>query len=377
MKRILFDCNALVPSIIKGRQTGIGRTTLELIEAFEKIENFPFDLILFSQNLKGIGPKEITSKFRTKHFFFPHRLNFNKFIGSFPIKEALAPYDLMHIPHNFEYVYNPKKTIITLHDALFMKINEKAFNHLKMRQRVPQLARDCKGIITCSEASKKDIVETMQIDPQKIDVVYWGIKHEVFYPIKNTDLIKDVLSQKFALKESYFLSVSCNTERKNTHLLVDAYLELCKNSPLNDLVLVWGNPPEFIVEKVLRSGYASRIHFITSITDEELAFLYNGATAMIFPSSYEGFGLPVLEAMACGCPVVIGDNSSLPEVGGTAPIYLKNLTSTGILEVLENIENNNYNLTAIIEEGINQASKFNWRKTAERQISIYREYLEN
>ncbi|MGM0934481.1 MAG: glycosyltransferase family 4 protein [Bacteroidota bacterium] len=377
MKKLLIDINSVVPLYSLGKTNGIGRTTKELVEALDKLEkDLPFKLILYSQNMKGIGGRNLDISFPTKHFYLPHRKPLNKFFKKFPLKEKFASYDLMHIPHNFEYVFNPQKTIVTLHDAFFMKINEKAFNHLKMRNTVPELIQNCKGVITCSEASKKDIVETMQIDPRKIDVIYWGIKHQVFFPRKNKELVKDEINNKFHLKKPFFFSVSCNAERKNTHLLVDAYLELCKHCPKNDLVLVWGNPPATLVTKIQGSGYASRIHFVTRIDDEALALLYNGATALVFPSAYEGFGLPVLESMACGCPVVIGDNSSLPEVGGSAAIYLKSLTVPGILETLENMENNSYNLPLLIKKGIKQASRFTWQKTAAIHNDIYQKYLE-
>jgi glycosyltransferase involved in cell wall biosynthesis len=376
MKRILLDINSIVPYLVSGKTNGVGRTTLELVEALSVLKDkMPFDISLYSQNMKGIGGKQLNGPFHARHFYIPNRELYNKILGAFPIKESLAPYDLMHIPHNFGYVYSPEKTIVTLHDALFMKLQEKAFNHELMRKQVPPLMNKCKGIITCSEASKKDIVETMQIDPEKIDVVYWGVKHELFYPLKDKEKAKKEIEKKFAIAKSYFFSVSCNAERKNTHKLVAAYLKLCKQQPVNDLVLVWPNPPEFVIEMIEKSGFKNSIHLLSNINDIELVLLYNGATAMVFPSSYEGFGLPILEAMACGCPVVTCTNSSLKEVGGDAAIYLKTTETEEICSVLEQCENNDFDFKEISKKGLEQASKFKWKNTALKYFSIYNKHL--
>ncbi|WP_158837710.1 glycosyltransferase family 4 protein [Polaribacter sp. L3A8] len=377
MKKILIDINSVVPYLLTGKTTGVGRTTLELIDSFSKmIEQLPFQIILYSQNMKGVGAKHFVDFYKTKHLYLPHRESINKIMAKLPIKESFSKYDLMHIPHNFAHIYKPEKAIITLHDALFMRIQEKAYNHNQMVQDVPPLMQQCKGIITCSKASKKDIIETMQIEPSKIDVVYWGVKHNVFYKLPNNELLKRRIKAVVKTESPYFLSVSCNAERKNTHKLVEAYIQLSKQLPINDLVLLWGNPPDFVLEMIDKSKCKERIHFISNITDTELCLVYNGATALVFPSSYEGFGLPVLEAMACGCAVVTCNNSSLKEVGGNAALYLKYSETEDIFEKLEQFENKNFDLDKIKEQGFLQASKFNWTDTALKYISIYNKHLD-
>jgi glycosyltransferase involved in cell wall biosynthesis len=377
MKKILIDINSVVPYLMTGKTTGVGRTTLELIDSFSKLEeNLPFEFILYSQNMKGVGAKHFVDLYKTKHLYLPHREFINKIIGKLPVKENFSKYDLMHIPHNYAHTYKPEKAIITLHDALFMKIQEKAYNHNQMVQDVPPLMQKCKGIITCSEASKRDIVETMQINPSKIDVVYWGVKHDVFYKLEESELLRKKIKKIVKTEAPYFLSVSCNAERKNTHKLVEAYIHLSKQLPINDLVLLWGNPPEVVLEMIEKSNCKERIHFISNITDTELSLVYNGATALVFPSSYEGFGLPILEAMACGCPAVTCNNSSLKEVGGNGAIYLKSSEAEDICKVLEQFENNYFDLNDFINKGLLQASKFIWRDTALKYVSIYNKHLE-
>ena len=377
MKKLLIDVNSIVPYYVSGKVTGIGRTTLELIQALAKMEDLPFEIILYSQNMKGIGGRNTDLSFKNKHLYIPHREKYDKLVGKFPIKECFTNYDIMHIPNNFEYVYRPEKCIVTLHDALFMHIQEKAFAHEKMKVIVPPFIRKCKRVITCSEYSKKDIVETMQVDPQKVSVIYWGVKHDVFFPIPvSMERLKNELS--LPLKGSgYFLSVSCSAERKRTNVLVDSYLEYSEQrNILNDLVLLWNNPPQELKKKVEERGLMNRVHFLTNVSDVDLALLYNGATALFFPSAYEGFGLPVLESMACGTLPVICGNSSLSEVGGDAAIYLEERrlkeSIRDVMKQLEDVEMlDNYR-----QKCIDQADKFSWDETAKQYIRLYKQMLD-
>ena len=376
MKRLVIDVNSIVPYYVAGKVTGIGRTTLELIQALAKIPELPFEVILYSQNMKGVGGHTIDTPFKSVHLYLPHREKINQILAKFPIKEWLTGYDLMHITHNFEYVHRPDKCVVTLHDALFMKMQESAFEHEKMKQIVPPFIHQCKHIITCSEASKRDIVETMGVNPEKITVIYWGVKHDIFFPQKDKLSVRDKLQSKFKLSNPYFLSVSCNAERKRTDVLVRSYIALSNKQPLShDLVLVWGNPPISLLEEVKNSCVANRIHFLKNISDEDLALLYNGANAMFFPSSYEGFGLPILEAMACGTPVVTCRNSSLDEIAGEAAIYLEEPISNSLCNVMRQFDQHELDLNSMIEKGLKRAALFNWGDTSCSYVDLYKKLL--
>lgn len=375
-KRLLIDINSIVPYYVSGRLNGIGRTTLELIQALSKVPDLPFEIVLYSQNMKGIGGRNTGLPFKNKHLYLPHREKIDRLLARFPVREWFTGYDLMHIPHNFEYVYRPDRCVVTLHDALFMKMQESAFEHEKMKQIVPPFMHQCKHIITCSEASKRDIVETMGIQPEKITVIYWGVKHDIFFPQKDKLSVRDKLQSKFKLSNPYFLSVSCNAERKRTDVLVRSYITLSNKQPLShDLVLVWGNPPISLLEEVKNSRVTNRIHFLKNISDEDLALLYNGADAMFFPSSYEGFGLPLLEAMACGTPVVTCHNSSLGEIAGDAALYLDEPVLNSLMEVIMKFEQHKLEPDSMIEKGLERAALFNWEKTAKDTIQVYSKML--
>lgn len=376
MKKLLIDVDSIVPYYVFGKVNGIGRTTLELIQALSKIGALPFETELYSQNMKGIGGRNTGLPFKNRHLYLPHRENVDRLLARFPVREWLTGYDLMHIPHNFEYVHRPDKCVVTLHDALFMKIQETAFDHGKMRRLVPPFMHQCRHIITCSEASKRDIVETMGIAPEKITVIYWGVKHDIFYPQNDKLAVKESINTKFKLSAPYFLSVSCNAERKRTDVLVRSYLALSRQQQLqHDLVLVWGNPPQSLMDEIQQSGFSRRIHFLKNISDADLSLLYNGAKALFFPSSYEGFGLPILEAMACGTPVVTSNNSSLGEIASDAAIYLSEPVFESLIDAMERLEKDMIEVDSLIKKGLNRASDFTWTKTAHATVQVYSNFL--
>ena len=376
MKRLLIDINSVVPYYISGKVSGIGRTTLELIQALAEEKDLPFEIMLYSQNIKGIGGKNTGLPFSCRHLYMRNNGTWNRIIARFPIREWLTRYDIMHIPSNHEYVYRPEKCIFTLHDALFMKMQEAQFGHVKMKQIVPPLMRQCKHIITCSESSKRDIVETMHINPDKITVIYWGVKHDVFFPRNDKTVIQRILTDRFQISRPYFLSVSCGAERKRTDVLLRSYIEFCKQAGVrHDLVLVWSNPPKEISNTVKDCGFSNHIHLLNAVTDEELALLYNGATALFFPSSYEGFGLPVLEAMACGTPVATCRNSSLSEIADDAAIYLEEPVEESMTRVMKRIISNEYPFEELKLKGTNRAAMFRWSKCAKQTIEVYQQCL--
>lgn len=376
MKKVLIDVNSAIPYFSLGIQSGIGRTTMELLNTMAQVPELPFDVILYSQNLRGISGRNLHLPFKNRHIFLRHTPLWDNFVKRLRIRECATKYDLMHIPHNYELVRHPERCIVTLHDALFMKSEKPTDEQRQMQILVPSFAQQCKHIITCSESSKRDIIETMNIPSDKITVIYWGIRHDVLRPISNKAEVRSRLEKQFQIGHPYFFTLSCNAKRKRADVLVRSYISYCEKNPCPyDLVLIWDNPPTELIAEVKRSTASNKIHFLKSVTDEELALLYNGATALFFPSQYEGFGLPIIEAMACGTPVVTCRNSSLCEIAGEDAIYLEEPVNESIPKVIDGFVKGVYPLNEFISKGLKRASEFTWKKCAEQTIEVYKRCL--
>lgn len=373
MKNILIDINSIVHGLVTGTISGIGRTTLELVKALNKIPDIPFDITLYSQNMKGLGGKDLTSNFKTKHFYLPNRKRINQVLSYIPLKELSTGYDLMHIPHNFEYVFAPQKTILTIHDALFFAYPDNFLGHDFARQQYPKLAQQSRAIVTCSHASKSDIVKYMGVKEELVDVVHWGVDHHVFYP---QDPVKSAATiALLRIDFPFFLMVSCDIGRKNTVGLIRAFKKFIGNKREHRLVLVWGNMPEYLQNEYSAEIKNGQLVILKNISDQVLAALYNQASVTFFPSKYEGFGLPILESLACGTPVITCRNSSLPEVGGEAAIYVDSDKEEEMTDWMGVFEKGQHSKEDYLVASIHQASQFTWEKAARKYIGFYSKHL--
>jgi glycosyltransferase involved in cell wall biosynthesis len=188
--------------------------------------------------------------------------------------------------------------------------------------------------------------------------------------------LEDQIFVNEKIKESgiirpYFMMVSCDLGRKNTISLLKAYRQFIRNNRLHDLVLIWSNPPKGILSEFYKEIEKGKIHIFDFVDDDKLRLLYNGATATFFPSKYEGFGLPVLESMACGTPVVTSRKSSLSEVGGDTAFYSSPEDMDQLEDYMNKFENGLFDKKQLVKGCIKHADKFSWSETAERYIRLY------
>ena len=364
MKKVVIDINSVLPLYSRGWISGIGRTTKELVEQLGRIDDLPFELLLYSQNTKGISGRKMGLDFSCHHICLPHKQLVNKIISKTPLREIATRYDLLHIPHNFEWVRHPERTVVTIHDAMYFACPDEVFDHDYAQRVYPILAKRCRAIITCSESSKRDIMKYMDINDDKIFVCPWGYRKDIFHPNKGKKT-----------GYPYFLCVSCSTGRKNTMSIVKAYEQLVKQKPMHELVLVWPNTPQEVLEYCNQGHLRNHIYITTDVDDERLSVLYNEATALFFPSRYEGFGLPVLEAMACGTPVITCRNSSLTEVGGDAALYVDPDDIPTMYSYMEQFEQGTLKKSDLSERCIEQASHFSWERCASQTVEVYKQCL--
>lgn len=226
----------------------------------------------------------------------------------------------------------------------------------------------CKFITTVSDFSKARIIAKLKCSRSKIFVIRSAVDRK-FMQVEPLSDDVDTIKKKYKLPENYFLSLSTLEPRKNLRLLIEAYQKLVVESDC-DIPLVLAGRKGWKIDQLLEGineQVKSQIHFTGFVDDEDLPAIYRGANFFVFPSKYEGFGLPPLEAMACGVPVLSSDAASMPEVLGDAAMYFKSEDVNSLSEKLQE-------MMAITEEmrvqrmehGLEQAKKFTWEKSAEK-----------
>ncbi|KKU88581.1 MAG: Glycosyl transferase group 1 [Candidatus Gottesmanbacteria bacterium GW2011_GWA2_47_9] len=243
-------------------------------------------------------------------------------------------------------------------------------------------------ILTISQFSKDGIIKAYGIPSERVMVTYPGmttisnIKDSREAGSRSARQTSNVV-QKYVLPSRYILSVGTLQPRKNYGRLIEAFsmlirTVLSKGQSLNDLQLVIVGKKGWLYEEILKApeqfGVSDRVKFLEFVPDEDLQVLYEKAAAFALPSLYEGFGLPVLEAMARGCPVVVSNVSSLPEIAGDAGIYIDPEDVTSIAKGLETaLEETKEERKRRVEAGLHQAAKFTWEKAAQQTLAILEE----
>ena len=224
------------------------------------------------------------------------------------------------------------------------------------------------GIIAISQATKNDLMRYLGIPSERISVVYLGVDHKLFQPVSHR-----------IYNHPYVLFVGSEYPRKNFAGLLEAFSQLKAESRFNELKLVkigraGGREADFkgqTMKVVNALGLVREVIFTGFVPEADLPAYYSGAEVLILPSFYEGFGLPPAEAMACGCPVITSNTTSLPEVVGRAGIMVDPHDTDSLAQAMRQILTNNQLRDGMIRKGLEQAKKFSWEKTAEQTLEVY------
>ncbi|RYY08371.1 MAG: glycosyltransferase family 1 protein [Sphingobacteriaceae bacterium] len=258
-----------------------------------------------------------------------------------------------------------KNQIITIHDmTTFIKPEwfSKLFSQY-YRIILPIIARNSLKIITVSENSRSDITKILEVPAHKVVVLYNSIS-EIFYKNKSSS---NNLINKFKIeKNNFILAVSSLDPRKNFKRLIKAYYLIDQAMPL---VIVGTTGKAFANDNLKHVvNNINEVIFTGYVNDEELAELYSFARCFIYPSLYEGFGVPPLEAMACGCSTIVSNGSSLPEVCGDASLYIDPLSIPSINNALLNLINNENLRKELVAKGREQVKRYSWKQTTQKLL---------
>jgi len=297
------------------------------------------------------------------------------------IETARFRFDLLHSPDFIPPVRFPilgaRRTVITIHDL--------NFQHYPQFQTTESLryygghiraaVNQAHHILADSEATKTDVCSLLNVSPEKITVHLLGVNPD-FRPLPADEIHE--ARKRLHLPADYILFVGTFEPRKNLPGLLTAYAALSGRCPDAPPLLVAGRRGwlyESIFEHVRELGLSERVIWRENLADGDRVALYNGASLLVLPSFYEGFGLPPLEAMACGVPVVVSDRSSLPEVVGNVGTYVDPDSADSIAEGLYQALTDSAWRREAIRTGVERAATFTWRRTAEIVLRVYDQVL--
>lgn len=302
------------------------------------------------------------------------------------LKDTTSGADIVHYPYFDLYfltlpIKKPKPTIVVIHDAIPLVFLDKFPSGIKgkIKLHVQKFSLgSTKAIITVSHHSKTDIVKYLGVPADKIHVIHLAVD-EKFQPVD--ERVKQAIKQKYDLPDSFFLYVGDVNYNKNIPRLVEAFARLPDDRA--HLVLAGKafenkSLPEVqtIEQATQESGKSSYVHTIGFVPDEDVVALYNLATAYVQPSLYEGFGLPVLEAMQCGTPVISSDTSSLKEIIGDAAFVIDPHSSDSITRAFEKILSDDALRQNLGQRGLVQAAKFSQKEFADQTVQVYEKVYE-
>ena len=288
-----------------------------------------------------------------------------------PQKALRTKVDVLHIPVNVIPVFPPCPTVLTILDTTVLKTPQNfTFWHRNYsRVFLPISAKKAKIILTISENSKRDIVNQLKISPEKIFVTYLAASED-FKTVSGQEVER--VKKSYNLN-SFILTVGSLEPRKNIPRLLKAYAYLLKNGFQHTLVHVGPQGWLFdeIYAEVKRLGLNEKVRFLGRVPTSDLVALYNAASVFVYPSLYEGFGLPVLESMACGCPIITSNISSLPEVAGDAGIMVDPYDVSQIAHAIESICEDKKTASWFKNKGLERAKQFSWKRCAKETLNTY------
>jgi len=355
--------------------TGIGRYCYEISKELKKSDlDTTFYYGYFSKNLIEPADKKSVKSLKSVVASSPWLKKSAREMLFFFTKFSNRHFDIYWQPN---FIPNPnikaKKVVTTVHDFSFF-LHKEFIPKERIKYFEKYFLKNINlsdAIITGSNFTKQEILERLNFKSEDVHVIYHGVDHSVFklYSNPKTD---------FKLPKKFILSVGSIEPRKNLLGLLKAYLSL-DNSIKKEYKLVlagfkgWENSE---IVSIIKQN-SQDIFYLGYLSNEELAKVYNLSSCFVFPSFYEGFGLPILEAMACGAPVICSNSSSMPEVGGDAALYCNPKDIDDIAKKIEAVLSSAKLQQEMAEKGLNRAKKFSWEKSAHKHIQIFNKVIKS
>lgn len=365
--------------IFRKKKHGMEVVTIELINHLQKIDK-ENEYVIFVKDGEDRECIRETENFKIRTIpgiTYPdwEQIHLPKAIR----KEKL---DLVHFTSNTASLFINIPIVLTLHDIIYLESINFSGTHyqnignLYRRLIVPKIVKKSKAIITVSKYEKKRIDEHFSLNNDKVKVVY-NAKDSAFKKIVDDDLLNNV-KKKYDFPGEFILFLGNTAPKKNSERLIRAYIKYAQKceTPLPLVVLDLARSYILnILKEMEMEKYEDRIITKDYIAHEDLLVVYNLATIFIYPSLRESFGLPIIEAMACGTPVITSNTSAMPEVAGNAALLINPLDEEDIAEKIYSLATDSSLLQDLKEKGYKRSEEFSWEKTAMEVLEIYNKLL--
>ena len=357
--------HVLINGMQGGNQSGTGRYTEELIRHLATLDT---DLALTVWWPSGVSPGDWSD---AVEIVLQPRGIWARLKLERQVQRSLSTFDVVHYPASIGPLDGGRNVVVTVHDCIFMRHPdwfrwERAEYY---RWAGCRSARRAARVIADSEATAHDLRELIGVPDSRIDVVPLGVGGQ-FRP-SSGDAVAAVRA-RYKLPESYFLFVGTLEPRKNLAAVVRAWDRAAEEIE-EDLVIAGrtGWKTEEMLAAIRQARHRDRVHLPGFIEQEDLAPAISAARAFVWPSLFEGFGLPVLEAMACGTPVLTSTTSSLPEVAGEAALLVDPESDEAITEGMKRLSQDEVLRARLSAAGLQRAAEFTWERTAEMTLKVY------
>ena len=361
-------------------KTGIGHYTLQLARAlaeispddhFELISPFPF----CDSVVQELQQASITNLVLNN----PQAASFRRrwWALGLPLLLRQNSFDLFHGTNYEVPLWNRRRNLVTIHDLSLLLHPEYHEPRLvrRARRRLPLMIRSAAKIIAVSESMKREMCEHLKIKPERIAVTLEAPR-ENFRPLPLSETV--ATRERLGIEADFMLAVGTIEPRKNLLTLVRALDQILRTTALRPQLVIAGGEGWLMDELyafLAASCCAERVRFIGYTSDDELRALYSSCRISVYPSLYEGFGLPPLEAMACGAPVIAGRIPVIEETVGRTAVLFDPTNSEDLASNIVQLWNNERQRAALSEAGLRHAADFTWQKTARLTLDVYGELL--
>ncbi|WP_460765575.1 glycosyltransferase family 4 protein [Niabella terrae] len=365
-----------VQRLFRPRKHGMEIVALELLKQIQELDR-QNEYVLFAREDADRDCLQATDNFQIQALAGSNYIQWEQFV--LPRYARKAGIDFLHSTCNTSSLRQVAPLMLTLHDIIYLEsLNFKGstyqnFGNLYRRWIVPKLVRRSKIVVTVSNFEKDTIIEQLKVPEEKVKVVYNAVNPRFNNSYAEQDLT--AFRSKYQLPDAFVLFLGNTAPKKNTQNVISAYLEYltATTDPIPLVILDYDK--SLLAARLQETGQSALMkHFLFPgfITAAEMPLMYNAASLFLYPSLRESFGLPILEAMGCGTPVVTSNTSSMPEVGGNAAVYTDPYKVQDIAEKMSDLLKDPVRAQQLSEAGLQRAAEFSWKAAATQLLELYK-----